>query len=277
MPKIAFVGDIHGQLVKMYAALMDWMERTGIKIDAVVQLGDLGVFGDTEWGMMWRDKTPAPIPTWALMGNHEDIKWINRWSNDPYRIPGMHLLPDGEITEVLGLKIGSIWGNYSPVSWQHPERVILHRALAWEDQPRSYSERIAMHINRLAVERLLALPGPMDVLVTHDSSPRTLPAEFKVDMASEIKEAMGLEKWERAGGCPGFDQIIDQFQPRRYFFGHLHRSATIDLGPTKACLVDALGYSPHWSVIIDVNEAKKEEAQGGTEHGQHVPTEISPS
>jgi hypothetical protein len=242
MPYLCFAGDTHGQLIKMYAAVQEWMERTGVLVNGIVQVGDLGVFSrESDWSVMWNNRTPAPIPTWAIMGNHEDPTAIANWQKEPGRIPGMTLMPDGAIVDVLGVKIGCVWGNYSPKSWLNPERVQQFRAAA--KQGSHYSSRIAMHIDRAAVDRLLAAPGPMDVLVTHDSASVTLPLCFRGHkMDPLIKELLGLTAEENGGGCPGFDELIEKFKPKHYFFGHLH---CYDQGTAEAtnwtCL-NALGF-----------------------------------
>ncbi len=38
----AFFGDTHGCIDAMYGKALSWEERTGIKLDLVVQVGDLG-------------------------------------------------------------------------------------------------------------------------------------------------------------------------------------------------------------------------------------------
>jgi len=256
MPTLCFVGDTHGALLKMYAALQDFMERTGVHIDGIVQVGDLGVFSrGTDWSAMWNSRTPAPIPTWAIMGNHEEPQMVAEWQRDSARIAGMTLMPDGGILDVLGVKIGCIWGNYSPVSWLNPARVQANRKYPGN----SHSARIAMHIDRTAVERLLETPGPMDVLITHDSATVTLPLGFRGrKMDPLIAELLGLNTEEAAlmGGCPGFNEVLTRFKPARYFFGHFHtyEHGFVTHQPeavTRWTCLNALGYDGGpWSEIL---------------------------
>lgn len=247
MPVLMFVGDTHGQLIKMYAAIMDWMERTDIKIDGIVQVGDLGVYGKgNDWSIMWDNGTPAPIPTWVIMGNHEDPLTIHAWQFDPDRIPGMHLLPDGEISNVLGVTIGVVWGNYSPISWLDPKRVLENRASG-------ASPRIAMHIDRNAVEHLTSVyPERMDVLVTHDSASSTLPVQFRgVSMDPFIKALLGLTRNEEVQGCPGFNDLLKLNKPDYYFFGHVHCYDEGYIGRTHYVCLNAFNYpgGPWFKVI----------------------------
>lgn len=247
MPILLFAGDVHGSLVKMYAAVQDFIERTGVKVDGIVQVGDLGVFPNgTDWSIMWHNATPAPIPTWAVMGNHEDPEMIARWQKDPGHIPDMHLLPDGEITDVLGIKIGVVWGNYSPISWLNPQRVE-------ENRTSGASHRIAMHINRNAVERLMEDPQQrMDVLVTHDSASSTLPTQFRGSkMDPMIKSILGLTQNEESNGCQGFSTLLKVFKPDNYFFGHLHVFDEGSIGRTHYACLNAIGYpGGPWSKVL---------------------------
>jgi hypothetical protein len=150
------------------------------------------------------------------MGNHEEPGMISEWQSDAGRIADMHLMGDGDVVDVLGVTVGVVWGNYSPISWLSPSRV-------HENRTSGQSERIAMHIDRDAVERLLADRRPIDVLVTHDSAACTLPVAFKQNkMPFEIRRLLGLEPNEEVGGCPGFSELIRVKKPSEYFFGHLH-------------------------------------------------------
>jgi|HubBroStandDraft_3_1064219.scaffolds.fasta_scaffold89969_2 hypothetical protein len=258
MPNLAFVGDIHGGVLKMYAALVDWMYRTGTKIDAVVQVGDLGVYPGTEWGTIYRHKTSCPIPTWAIMGNHEDPAMIREWRASPNRIPDMHLIEDGTIVDVCGVKVGGIWGNYSPRSWVEPHNVLYHRN-------GGSSPRTAMHICQQSVRSLLSQrQSKMDVLVTHDTARCTLPLKFAGQpMDPEIKEILGLRQSEESNGCPAFDEILDVFKPAYYFFGHLHHYAEGWHGPTKTTCLDALGYSENWCKVVTIGEQENDSLFGG--------------
>lgn len=246
MSILLFAGDVHGQLLQMYAAVQDWIDRTGTKIDGIVQVGDLGVYPNgTTWSTMWHNHTPAPIPTWAIMGNHEDPTMIRAWQAAPDAIPGMHLLPDGEITDVLGVAIGGVWGNYSPISWLNPKRVEDYRA-------NSEHHRIAMHINRNAVDRLMDNHEHMDVLVTHDSASSTLPVQFRGSkMDPMIKGILGLTQNEESNGCPGFNVLLKVFKPDHYFFGHLHVFDEGYVGRTHYTCLNALGYEggQWWRVL----------------------------
>jgi hypothetical protein len=237
MPRLMVVGDIHGEIHEMYRLVDSWERRTGLTIDGVVQVGDLGVYSSgTDFRDYW-DGLKAPKPTIAILGNHEDIVTANRWLAEPDRIQNMRLLLDGRIENFLGVNIGGIWGNYSPVSYKNADRV-------YDNRVTGNSHRIAMHINRYSVETLLDNPGPMDVLITHDSARITFPPYFgPMDpMVGEILGLSGREEMVQAKGCPGFDQILKQFKPRKYFYGHLHTDYKLKVGATETRCLHAIQY-----------------------------------
>src|SRR6267142_6461576 len=149
MARLMIFGDVHGEIKRMYDLVNEYEQR-GLKIDGVVQVGDLGVYrSGTDWRDYRSGNFEAAKPTLAIMGNHEDPEEISLWSEP---VGNIQLLPDGEIVEFLGVKIGGIWGNYSPVSYMNPDRVVQNRI-------HFNSHKIAMHINRYAVENLFGQEG----------------------------------------------------------------------------------------------------------------------
>jgi predicted phosphodiesterase len=240
VPKLFVMGDTHGEICKMYRLVKEYEHRTGLQIDGVVQLGDLGIYpGTTDWQGYWDGVYVAPKPTVVIAGNHEDISTINRWLSEPARIPNIKLLLDGRIENFLGVRIGAIWGNFSPVSYMNPDRV-------FENRTTCQNHRIAMHINRYSVETLLDQTGPMDMLITHDSAAITFPAFFRKNrMDPVIAEILGLvpEEINHAAGCPGFNDILKKFKPKHYMFGHLHSSENQQVGETECTLLQCIQYN----------------------------------
>jgi len=167
-------------------------------------------------------------------------------------------IEDGTIVDVCGVKVGGIWGNYSPRSWVEPHNVLYHRN-------GGSSPRTAMHICQQSVRSLLSQrQSKMDVLVTHDTARCTLPLKFAGQpMDPEIKEILGLRQSEESNGCPAFDEILDVFKPAYYFFGHLHHYAEGWHGPTKTTCLDALGYSENWCKVVTIGEQENDSLFGG--------------
>lgn len=238
MPRIMVLGDLHGAINEGYGLVRKYEDR-GLIIDGVIQVGDLGVYpSGTDWKSYWNGSSVAPKPTLVIMGNHEDPRSILDWQAAPNQVPNITLAPDGEITEFLGVKIGCIYGNYSPISYINPDRVVQNRKTG-------QSPRIAMHINRYAVENLLGQDGPIDLLITHDSAKISFPRSFgPMDpLIGEILGLSGREEIAHAQGCPGFDDLLRKFKPRHYLFGHLHFYETQHIGATESTLLQCIQYN----------------------------------
>lgn len=249
---LAFVGDTHGRVLKMYERLEAWQRRTGQRINGVIQVGDFNVFLEfaepfkSDFSRLWHGHTSVPIPTWVCLGNHEDHAAVRRWQSEPDRIPNLRLLPDGGVTDVLGVNIGAVWGNFSPKSWNAPQRIAQARQSAFAGSARS--GRVAVHIDRLACDRLLASAGPMGILVTHDAPSCFIPQGFRAPMNETAKELLGLERDENPNGCPGFTAILKRFRPRHHFFGHYHVRDAGTFGPTRITCLHAFDMAPELAV-----------------------------
>lgn len=244
---VAFVGDTHGEIIPMYHYLESLERRVGMKFDAVVQVGDFGMYLPsaeelkdkqiqtagfeirTSFPKLWNREYFVPIPTWVIAGNHEDYEVVAQLIKYPDLIPNFHLLPDGEITDVLGLRVGAIWGNFSNRSWANPERVQNARV----SNP---SSRKSLHIYKPSVEKLAAT-GQMDVLITHDAPHGMLPF-IGTEMDVTLKGKLGLDEDEpTARGCPGFTQLYETGCPEVHFFGHFHLNRTMRRNnPRVVCL-----------------------------------------
>jgi predicted phosphodiesterase len=225
MALIAVVGDIHGAINDMYKYLLSWQNRTEKKIDAVIHVGDFG--GDimlapqdepqyfhSDFKYYWTGEKVAPIQTYVNPGNHEETEVIKWWSQQPNRMLNLHLMPDGEITEICGKRVGAIWGNFSYKSWLNPERILTARL----NHPRSPKAR---HIMRASVEKLQQA-GEFDILITHDAPSRLMKRMGTMD--ESIARALGLDddEYRHSQGCIGFNELYKTGKPKYHFFGHFH-------------------------------------------------------
>ena len=48
MAILAVFGDIHGRVRLMYELALSWQERTGRRLDGILQVGDFGAFPDPQ-------------------------------------------------------------------------------------------------------------------------------------------------------------------------------------------------------------------------------------
>lgn len=247
MSLIAFVGDCHYHFYEMYVALAAWQLRTGSILNAIVHVGDFGVDKfNPQWAHLWDVDKQVPIETHICLGNHENYESVKKWQAEPDRIAHLHLLPDGGVTDIAGVKVASVWGNYSPKSWMNPDIVKCARNLS---VPGSLK---ALHIYRPSVFKLLDYEGPVDVLVTHDCSTAVMPLRFKGKPVPEgLRAVLGLDKDELVPpGCPGFTQLLDKFKPTYHFYGHMHVRDDQEREGTKVICLNAFDFNQKEAVEI---------------------------
>ena len=246
MSKIFCVaGDCHGNVHAMYYHLGCLEQRLDIKIAAVLHVGDFGLYhdhrrADSDWSAYWRGRFKIPIPTWVNLGNHEGWEEVVEWMGQPDKIPNLHLLPDGEVTDVLGLKVGAIWGNYSPKSYADPRIVAQVRNFA----PNSVK---AMHIYQPSVEKL-KVAGEFDILISHDSPYGVMQGR---QPTASIKKQLGIDKDEITTGCSGLNEIWETSQAKYHVWGHHHRlfHAPAHLSPILHCC-HTFSYDPANSIYL---------------------------
>lgn len=211
--RIAFVGDVHGHALHMLGALMMLQKRRGVRLDAVVQVGDLGAFPSVErcdepsrrfladnpaQGDFFRLLDPSPrvaagvrtalgrLPRILfLSGNHEDHEWLARLHEDG-RADIVPVDPCGAFHHVVCGHVERIAG----------ERVAF---LGLIEAPGR------MDFDEAAYARLLAAePGSVDVLVTHEG-PHAM-SSWRGDVQ----------------GSPKLSRLIEHLQPRLHVGGHYH-------------------------------------------------------
>jgi lariat debranching enzyme len=247
---ISVVGDVHTEIFKMYSHLKAWEERTWNKLDAVIHVGDFGIYWFGDFQKLWVGKEKAPIPTYVCPGNHEDIRLIAQWAQHPEKLPNLHLLPDGEITDVCGLKVGAIWGNFSWKSWKNEERIENARRNAYGGQTPGPK---TMHIRRSSVEKLKSA-GTFDALITHDAPAELMPMN-RMQPPDFIKQQLGLDKDEKAQGCSGFNELYETGKPTHHWFGHFHKYVNCQLSDPRVTCLHCFNYNEEQSIeYIDVVE-----------------------
>jgi Icc-related predicted phosphoesterase len=241
MPLIAYVGDIHGSISSMYIYLKAMEDKYEIKLDAVVQVGDWGAYikEGYQFKRYWDVEEIAPILTYVCPGNHEDWAVLEEWMEKPDQMKNIHLMSDGEITDIAGIKHGAIWGNFSYKSYKNPERVLMARR-QHKDSPK------ANHIMAASVKNLINA-GEFDVFISHDAAAGYQPTFNQPH--DDIKTELGIEG-EKASGCHDFLKIYDQCKPKFHFHGHFHRFTIMRLSEPRITCLHAFGYDPQTAVEI---------------------------
>lgn len=212
--KIAFLGDVHGCVRHALGAAVMLQARRGIRLDAVVQVGDLGAYPTTErydeptrrfaqghpaQGDFLRLLDPAPpfaddvrgalerIPSVLFVsGNHEDHDWLA----ELHDAAGAEIVP----VDPLGAYRHVACGAVVDVAGQRTAFLGLIESPGKMDlEPGPYAELLA------------AAPGSVDILVTHDG-----PYGLSRNRRGEVQ------------GSPKLTALIEHLQPRFHISGHYH-------------------------------------------------------
>lgn len=258
---IGLIGDIHGRVLHMLAAVATWQKKISRPFDLLIQVGDLGAFPDiakldpatnrylaadpaeADFSRLLNVAGPQAAavtalrnqfagPIFFIRGNHEDFDWlyqlpVNQQSKtaaaDPFDL--FHYVPDGTVLEFNdefnGLKVAFLGGV--------EERT---------DQA---------GLNQVAYQSLLSLgPGTIDLLVTHQG-----PYGSSIGYHGDTH------------GSKLITQLIETLQPKFQVAGHAHTvsgpqiyARTLYLG--LDCIVaspiwepDARGLQPGCLAVLD--------------------------
>ncbi|MFH0798915.1 MAG: metallophosphoesterase [Pseudomonadota bacterium] len=216
MAYIVIAGDVHGAIGFFYEQALKLQDELKEPIEAILQVGDLQIYSESsqvdkavnrhggpgEFPQWFKEQRSVPIPTYAILGNHDDAMLFYRYAGKEI-IPSLHLLPQGEVVSInIGsqvVRVGSLGGNYSP-KYFHFESDKLSQA-----KLKHYTEA---HINSL-VEK-----APFDILLTHEAPDGVV-----------IRDGADL-------GRPEIGALIRKTAPRYVFFGHHHWHVKAEIGST---------------------------------------------
>ena len=210
--RVAFFGDVHGRVLHALGAAVMLQQRRGIRLDALIQVGDLGSFpslerlddatrrfivGNPAEADFFRLLDPSPqlaegvraalgqVPAFLFVsGNHEDHEWLAE----------LHQAAGAIVTPVdpLGAYRHVACGNVIEVAGQRTAFLGL-------------IESDEMDYDRDAYDKFLAAePGSVDILVTHDGP-------------HGLSEYRGITR-----GSAKLTRLIDHLQPRLHVSGHYH-------------------------------------------------------
>jgi len=222
--RIAFIGDVHGCVLHALEALVAWQRHRGLRLDAAIQVGDLGAYPTPErmdapskrfaaenpaQNDLFRLLAPPPEleaairhalilipPVVFVSGNHEDFDWLaglheqGRKSIDP--CGAFRHVPCGRIETLAGQQIAFLGRIEAPGH---------------------------MDLDDGAYATLMQTPpGEVDILVTHDG-PYGLCRTFRGETA----------------GSPKLSRLIAHLRPRLHVGGHYHHiNGPRHYGPTTS-------------------------------------------
>jgi Icc-related predicted phosphoesterase len=233
--KIAFIGDVHGCVLHALGVLVALQRHRGIRLDAAIQVGDLGAYPTAErmddpsrrfaaenpaQGDFFRLLDPSPElssavrgaleqapPVLFVSGNHEDFDWLAR----------LHQAHGASVVAVdpLGAIRHAECGHLAVVAGQ---RVAF---LGRIESPGYMDLEAAAYASLLATE-----PGSVDILVTHDG-PYGL-----------CQDGRG-----RTEGSAKLARLVAHLQPRFHVSGHYHhQNGPRHYGRTRSYALSQLVY-----------------------------------
>ena len=172
---ICAVGDTHGRLDETYRMVAELEDQLGRVVDLVVQVGDFGFWPDPnavdgptlrhggagDFPRWLAEGHPAPRPTVAIAGNHEDFHFLADLPPRPSEVlRGLTYLPSGQVHTVElpdgPLRIGAVGGCSGPSDF---ERTVLH----------GLRRRHFNHVQLKSCISQAAASGGLDLLMLHDA------------------------------------------------------------------------------------------------------------
>ncbi|GAA2064761.1 hypothetical protein GCM10009839_90390 [Catenulispora yoronensis] len=213
--KVAFIGDVHGCVLHALGSVLMLQQRRGVRLDAVVQVGDLGAYPSADrfdgpsrrfildspsQGDFFRLLDPTPElaasvrgaleqmpPVLFVAGNHEDHEWLASLhaasagagvvAVDP--LGAFHHVECGRVVDVAGLRTAFLGLMEAPGK---------------------------MDLDEAAYAALLAAePGSVDLLITHEG-----PYGMSRGFRGEVQ------------GSPKLTRLIEHLQPPLHISGHVH-------------------------------------------------------
>jgi Icc-related predicted phosphoesterase len=212
--KIAFVGDVHGCVLHALGALVALQTHRGIRLDAAIQVGDLGAYPTSDrmdrpsrrfaaenpaQNDFFRLLDPPPPlsaavrralartpPVLFVSGNHEDFEWLTSL----HEAAGDSIVPVDPLSAFRHVECGH-------------QAVVAGQRIAFLGRIESPGY---MDLDDTAHASLLAAaPGSVDILVTHDG-PHGMCQDWRGATEGSVKLA----------------ELIEHLQPRLHVSGHYH-------------------------------------------------------
>jgi predicted phosphohydrolase len=225
----AVFGDIHRRIALMYTLAILWQQKSGIKLDGLLQVRDFGAFPDlskldkatkkhaqkdsdelgfqdfyivTPESKFYLEHQHAPL-TYFVRGNHEDFNYlenfatpspIDRWQKIWY-------IPDCQTLKVerdnFAVKIAAFGGiapsKEQPARGKSAREQYRQAQKVGKSEPRFFSEH--------SIECILTALQGADIFMTHAGP-------YSPDLPT---------------GSTLLEQLAKQLQPRVHLFGHHHR------------------------------------------------------
>jgi lariat debranching enzyme len=232
---IAVQGCCHGDLDKIYAACGAYEQAKGRKLDLLICCGDFQSVRDAadlnsmavpekykvmgDFADYHACRKVAPLLTLFVGGNHEASNYLWEQYYGGFVAPNIYYMGHAGVVNVGGLRIAGLSGifkgrdffkPYSPPPYDH------------------MTVREAYHVRSFEMEKLAALTGPVDVVLSHD---------WPVGITKYGNEAQLIrykpyfEEDIRHGalGNPQAMALLRALRPAKWFAAHLHCRFTAEV------------------------------------------------
>lgn len=227
--RLAVLGDVHGHLTLAFRVLRRWQDETGLALDLILQVGDMGAYpppfrldeatrrfaerdpdelgfaayyqGDPEAAEIFGpDALPARAlgcELWFIKGNHEDFVFLEEISVGSTAGQPIPVDPFGAIRF---LPSGGIY------PFEREGRTLRIAALGGiSDRGRPGTDRESEHYTAHDIRALKR--GPYDILLSHEP-PHGVAAALHPRYADS--------------GSPGCTELLHTQRPALHFCGHYH-------------------------------------------------------
>lgn len=202
---ILLLGDIHGESYILQEALEVAKESNAV---AIVQLGDFGLYGDTEYWFRAHIQH-AHIPIYFIDGNHDDcsrwdkLKEVTRIWDDR----NLYYVPRGTVMELDGRTVACMGGAASI-----DKKIRLEHHMHWDVNENIGEEQIANMFKN-------AEGKTIDMFLTHCPPNSVINEHF--DPIQKLRFGVGLD-WHD----PNQDIIEDIWKKLgnpHIYSGHMHK------------------------------------------------------
>lgn len=207
---ILITGDTHGDMQRFQ---LPAVKKLG-KRDTLIVCGDFGFVwdGSAKEQRVLKKLGRRPFDTLFVEGCRDNYDLLRQYPAVPYRggqarkISGnLYQLLRGEVYEIEGQKVFAFGGGYSDEEWLD----VGHDSGMWWTEEQPSEEEMAHGLDRLA-----ACGGRVDLVITHDA-----PSSIRRFIRIEDNEVSPLHSY--------LEQVLQQCDFGRWFFGHYHLDKVI--------------------------------------------------
>ncbi|XP_065891084.1 uncharacterized protein [Dysidea avara] len=226
--KIAIEGCCHGELDKIYDAILELESRDNIKVDLLLCCGDFqAVRNDTDLNCMavpikyrqmntfykyYSGEKKAPVLTIFIGGNHEASNHLWELGYGGWVAPNIYYLGYSGAVQFGGLCIAGLSGIYKYHDYERGH---------FEMPPyNGGTVRSTYHVRKFDVFKLKKLKH-VDIAMSHDW-PRRIYHHGNTEELLRSKPFFRDEVTHNTLGSPPAEELLTSLRPLHWFSAHLH-------------------------------------------------------